>query len=82
MEEELLQLADNDLQPVGLQPVEMEMNAPPSPINFLDDEIPLDELVGLGEEGFPNLPENEDHMELQDNVQVGLALTSFQADQA
>jgi len=41
---------------------------PASPVIYIDDEIPLDQLVGLGEEGFPQVgspvqPEQLEHVE-------------------
>lgn len=55
-ENQLLALANEEQQELHLN-----LPAPVSPVNYLVDEIPLDQLVGPGEEGFPE----DDHVEIQ-----------------
>lgn len=81
MLEPRMQLMNNDFAP------------PASPIDFLGEEIPLDQLMGPDEDGFQDQPKDvqmhvDEHMEQiepppgplngPEHAQVGLAITRFQ----
>jgi len=62
LEEELMQIVDEEMQ-LEAPDLNININAGPpvSPINYLDDEIPLDQLMGSEDEGSPEQPEQSEH---------------------
>lgn len=52
LEEELMLIADEEMQP-QMEIPNPQIGIPPSPINYLDDEIPLDQLMGSESKGSP-----------------------------
>ncbi|CAD6273359.1 unnamed protein product [Miscanthus lutarioriparius] len=83
LEEELMQIVDEEMQ-LEAPDLNININAGPpvSPINYLDDEIPLDQLMGSEDEGSINI--NNGPVQVQDqqiipesdeqNIVVGMAL--------
>jgi len=57
-----MQIVDEEMQ-LEAPDLNININAGPpvSPINYLDDEIPLDQLMGSEDEGSPEQPEQSEH---------------------
>lgn len=78
LEEELLMIANVAMPEEVQHQLELlnpQVGNPPSPINFLDEEIPCDQLLGSDNEGSPvHSEENAEQGQLQQEVEQMLPL--------
>lgn len=58
LEEEPMQIANEEMQ----LEVPIQVGPPASPVNLFYEEIPLDQLMGPGDEGFPDQPEQPEQI--------------------
>lgn len=62
-----MQIADEEMQ---LDVLNIQIGPPASPVNYLVDEIPLNQLEGPRDEGFLEQPEQPDDIHMNEDIQM------------